>query len=291
LAGSSQLALKFADADAFGFQCGPRSRITLLDIDSNDEGKIADAVKIFGQSPALWQTGSGNYAMPFRYNGEGRRIRPIADLPIDVLGAGFAVAPPSAGARNRYRFLEGKLTSFCKLPALRLPKSLTAANENGIQKGTRSNWLFRRLLREARYCEDFDSLLDVARTQNMDCTPQLSDAEVVSITRSVWQYEIDGNNWVGRKARASTDRDEILSLSRFPPGVHLLMLLRVSHTKPGDCFAIDQIKTAELLHWDRTTVRSAIRFLLGSGHLKRIYWGGKGKNDPHLYELRKPDRG
>jgi len=39
LLGSSQLAMKFADADAFGFQCGKRNRITLIDIDSRDEGR------------------------------------------------------------------------------------------------------------------------------------------------------------------------------------------------------------------------------------------------------------
>jgi hypothetical protein len=291
LGGSSQLALKFPDADAFGFQCGPCSRITLLDIDSNDANRVEDAVQIFGRSPVLWRTGSGNHAMPFRYNGEGRRIRPIPDLPVDVLGAGFAVAPPSAGAEARYRFLEGRLSQFSRLPALRLPTDLTAANENGVQKGTRNQWLFRQLLREVRYCDDFNALLDVGRTMNMGCTPQLSDAEVVSITKSVWGYEIAGNNWVGRKARASTDREELLSLSQFPPAINLLMLLRVSHPKPGDCFAIDQTKTAELLRWERNTIRTAIRFLLKEGHLERIYWGGKGKGDPHLYQLRRPDRG
>ena len=69
------------------------------------------------------------------------------------------------------------------------------------------------------------------------------------------------------------------------------MLLRVSHPNLGDCFAIDQTKTAELLNWNRKTVRTSIRFLLQLGHLERVYWGGKGKGDPHLYKLRKPDRG
>src|SRR5438132_7870503 len=31
LGGSARLAFKFTDADAFGFICGPRSRITVLD--------------------------------------------------------------------------------------------------------------------------------------------------------------------------------------------------------------------------------------------------------------------
>ena len=114
----------------------------------------------------------------------------------------------------------------------------------------------------------------------MGCTPQLSDAEVVSITKSVWGYEIAGNNWVGRKARASTDREELLSLSRFPPGAHLLMLLRVSHPKLGDCFAIDQTKTAELLQWERNTIRTAIRFLLKDRPFRARLLGRKGQGRP-----------
>ena len=41
LNGSSQLAMKFPDADAFGFQCGARNRITLIDIDSDDVNVVA----------------------------------------------------------------------------------------------------------------------------------------------------------------------------------------------------------------------------------------------------------
>ena len=82
-----------------------------------------------------------------------------------------------------------------------------------------------------------------------NCNPPLPDGEVTAISRSVWGYEISGNNWVGRHARASTDREEILSLSSDPSAALLLMLLRVSHPKLGDRFAIDQVKTAELLNW------------------------------------------
>ncbi len=287
LRGSAQLALKFPEAEALGFQCGPRNRITLVDIDSADDTIVAEAVKLFGESPVLWRTGSGNYAMAFHYNGEGRRIRPIDGLPIDVLGGGSAVVPPSEGAKGRYRFVKGGISRLGNLPAMRLPRGLTAANENGIPKGTRNNWLFKRLLREVRYCDDLDALLDIGRTRNMECTPPLSDNEVVGICRSVWGYEIAGNNWVGRKARASTDREEILSLSAFPPGPILLMLLRVSHPKLGETFAIDQGKTAELLGWDRSSVRTAIKFLMHTKHLERVYWGGRGKGDPHLYQLKR----
>ena len=72
LKGSSELALKFAGADAFGFQCGKANRITLIDIDSRDKSIVDEAIKLLGESPLIWRTGSGNHAMPFRYNGEAR---------------------------------------------------------------------------------------------------------------------------------------------------------------------------------------------------------------------------
>ena len=86
LRGSSRLATKFAGANAFGFQCGKHSRITVVDIDRRDEHVVGEAVKLFGESPILWRTGGGKFAMPFRWNGDARQIRPIASLPIDILG-------------------------------------------------------------------------------------------------------------------------------------------------------------------------------------------------------------
>src|SRR5689334_19604100 len=62
LNGSQQLAMKFADADALGFQCGSRNQITLVDIDSCDERVVDEAIKLFGESPIIWRTGGGNHA-------------------------------------------------------------------------------------------------------------------------------------------------------------------------------------------------------------------------------------
>jgi hypothetical protein len=51
IGGSLQLALKFPEADAFGFQCGKHNRITIIDIDSAQERMLDEAVRMFGQSP------------------------------------------------------------------------------------------------------------------------------------------------------------------------------------------------------------------------------------------------
>jgi len=87
------LAIKFADARAFGFACGARNRVTVIDKDENDERIVHVAEQLFGASPLLWQTGGGKYAAAYRFNGERRHVRPIRSLPIDILGGGFIVAP------------------------------------------------------------------------------------------------------------------------------------------------------------------------------------------------------
>jgi hypothetical protein len=45
LPGSAELASKrqFSDTDAFGFMTGPRSKITVLDVDTSDEKILASA--------------------------------------------------------------------------------------------------------------------------------------------------------------------------------------------------------------------------------------------------------
>jgi Bifunctional DNA primase/polymerase, N-terminal len=151
LKGSSQLVMKFPDADAFGFQCGARNRITIIDIDSREDCVVEEAIKLFGQSPILWRTGSGNHAMPFRYNGEARKIRALPELPIDVLGGGFAVAPPSMGSTGRYEFLQGGLADLDRLPVARsinIEQAEPRKETPGRTKGKRDDTLFRHALEQ-----------------------------------------------------------------------------------------------------------------------------------------------
>jgi bifunctional DNA primase/polymerase-like protein/primase-like protein len=205
LRASAQLAIKFNEAEALGFMCGPRSGITVIDIDSHDERMVGEAQRMFGESPIIWRTGSGNYAMPFRHNGEGRRIRAVPGLPIDILGAGFAVAPPSIGAKGQYAFVQGGLADLDWLPCL-APKYQAGLvfDEKGTPRheiipiGKRDNALFRIALAQAPFTDDFNGLLDVIRTRNMDCEMPLPDAQIIKLTHSAWRYEQEGRNLAGR---------------------------------------------------------------------------------------------
>src|SRR4051794_39005131 len=53
---------KFGDAKSFGFACGPRSGLTIVDLDSTDDAIVAEGAKLFGQSPLVWRTGGGKFA-------------------------------------------------------------------------------------------------------------------------------------------------------------------------------------------------------------------------------------
>jgi len=108
--GSTELANKFTDAEAFGFVTGKRSGVTILDIDTPDENVTADAITRHGDPRIITRTASGKHHLFYRYNGEGRRIRPWGGLEIDVLGDnGLAVAAPSKLIKGAYEIIRGHL--------------------------------------------------------------------------------------------------------------------------------------------------------------------------------------
>ena len=69
------IANKFSDASAFGYYCGRRNGITVLDIDTTDERVLSDALNQHGQTPIVVRTGSGKFHALYRFNNEKRVIR------------------------------------------------------------------------------------------------------------------------------------------------------------------------------------------------------------------------
>jgi|SRR5262249_20368591 len=93
---STSLTKQFGSASAFGFVCGERSKITVLDIDDTDERVLADALARHGRTPLVIRTARRRFQAWYRWNGERRQIRPNPSRPIDILGAGIVVAPDSS---------------------------------------------------------------------------------------------------------------------------------------------------------------------------------------------------
>jgi hypothetical protein len=140
---SDRLAQQFPDAQAFGFALGNRTKITVLDCDSNDERILSDAMSRHGKTPLVVRSGSGNYQAWYRHNREGRHIRPDPRLPVDILGGGFVVAPPSHGIKSAYQIIEGSLDDLGRLPTLR--NFVAATNAEVISTGRRNNALLGTL--------------------------------------------------------------------------------------------------------------------------------------------------
>ena len=75
LKGSERLVEQFPSTNALGFPLGPRSGVTLLDLDTKDASLLDDVQSRYGPSPFKVETGNG-YHLYYRHGGERRHIRP-----------------------------------------------------------------------------------------------------------------------------------------------------------------------------------------------------------------------
>ena len=162
---SALISSRYQDATAFGYYCGRRNGITVLDVDTTDELVLADAMNRHGQTPIVVRTGSGKFHALYRFNNEKRVIRAWGEsFPIDLLGAGLAIAPPSLVAKGQYQIIQGHLDDLDRLPIMReLEDRLYVGRANALgprpqkQGEGRNNDLFYRAMREAHHCDDFES--------------------------------------------------------------------------------------------------------------------------------------
>jgi hypothetical protein len=225
--GSAQLALKFPEVDALAFMAGKRTKITVLDIDSPDEDLLRDMMKRHGQTPIIVRSGSGNFHAWYRFNGEERKVRPDASIPVDLLGGGVVVAPPSKGARGAYEFIRGSLADLHKLrPAANIidfpkPKLVPqTSQQTGLITEGRNKALFDHLMRMAHHCDDLEALLDVAFTFAggfIDRTARhtFTDNEIRNTAKSAWDITARGDNRFGGPAHSillNTARDQLHEL-------------------------------------------------------------------------------
>jgi len=278
LTGSARIASRFADAPALGFMCGSRNGVTVLDVDTTDERVLADAVDRHGRTPVIVRSGSGHFQAWYRHAGERRLIRPRRDVPIDILGAGFVVAPPSRVAKWSYQFIQGSLDDLDSLPTLNDAPALVP-NMRGMREGDgRNNKLFKLALRAVKGCDDFEQLLDWGHTQNRFCAEPMDEKEVLGIMQNAWRYESNGWNRVGRFG-AYLPIEEIDKLVAEPDDLCLLAFLR-AHNHPDATFMVAN-GLAQRLGWCRERLVTARRRLIRSGYLTMVRQAGQ--HVPALY--------
>jgi hypothetical protein len=265
---SRKLTSRFPDAQAYGFAL--RNRVTVLDIDSSDERVLADALDRHGPSPLIIRSGGGNFQAWYKSNGEGRHVRPDPTRPIDVLGGGFVIGPGSAGTRGRYEIIQGHLDDIGQLPPLRnfsLPPS--AGGGGLIGEGRRNSALWKHCMRNARSCDDFDALLDVAKTYNADqiSTP-LSDHEIFKTAKSAWQVTERGENRFGQKG-AWSPAEEVNRLVASDPDLFLLLSFLRANNGPRSQFWIAN-GLCETLGWTRKRLSAARSRLANAGYVSQV---------------------
>ena len=280
LARSAELALKFPNSDAFGFCLGMQSGITVLDVDTNDERVFLEALEQFGKTPIIVRSAKGNYQAWYRHNGESRRIRPFEARAIDVLGAGFVVAPPSRGITSRYQFIAGGLDDLGSLPVmigLDIAKQPQLA-VGGVAEGQRNESLFRLCMKAAHHCDDFDGLLDVARTRNAEFLPPLLDDEVIKVATSAWGYTERGKNRFGTPGAFFPADEASHLIATDQDGLVLLAFLRANN-RPGRTFMVSN-GLADQLQWPRKRL-AATRTRLTGRYIRQVRRASQGR--PALY--------
>jgi hypothetical protein len=286
------MASRFGDAEGLGFACGKRSGITVLDVDTPDERLLADALDAHGPSPIIVRSGSGNFQAWYRYNGEGRRIRPDRSKPIDVLGGGFVVAPPSRGSHSPYSLIAGTLDDLGALPVLRssqAPAVAPIALQDGkkIDRGKRNQSLWRACMRAARDCPNVEELMGFAMQANREIFYEpLPDEEVLCIVTSAWMKEQRGENWFGRGGRIIIPHgqiDELLSTN--PDAFILLMILRRNHWGREFFCANAMAETMPGGGWPVKRLSAARRKLEEIGEL-RVIRPPSAKHGPAVYRFK-----
>jgi hypothetical protein len=230
---SRQFALKFPIADAFGLACR-RSRITVLDVDAPDERLLADAMSECGPSPFVVRSASGNFQAWYRHSGERRRVRPDPYRPIDILGDGFVVAPPSRVAKGKYEIISGRLDDLAALPLMRhvdSPSAGLVTASSLVEVGRRNDALWRHCMANARLCGNITALMEEAvRFNRSGLYEPLPAEEVLRVVASAWNKEASGTNWFGRGGRVIFDTSEVDGLlHRDPDAFVLLTILRRRH--------------------------------------------------------------
>jgi hypothetical protein len=156
-----------------GIVTGPVWGITVVDVD--DPEILGAVLSRFGESPIRVSTPRGGTHLWYRSSGEACvNLRPEG-LEADVKGrGGIIVCPPSVRPSGEFAGCSYELVTGCswaglkdlptiKQGALSAPPAAVVTPLRAVAQGRRNNTLFRKLLRQVRYCDDLETLVDVAR--------------------------------------------------------------------------------------------------------------------------------
>jgi hypothetical protein len=281
---SREIANKFSDASAFGYYCGRSNGITVLDVDTTDGRVLAEAMNRHGKTPIVVRTGSGKFHALYRHNNERRSVRAWEGLPIDLLGSGLAIAPPSVVAKGQYQIIEGHLDDLDRLPIMReLEAGLYVGRASGPrpqrQGEGRNDHLWKQTMREAHHCDSYEQLLDRAETLNQEYVEPMQQVEVTKIAKSAWEKTEAGDNWFGQTG-VRFPTWEVNELIESSPDDYLLLSFLIANNKPDATFWITN-GLAEIFGWSRQRLAAARESIMQRGYVRRLRHATN--NTPALY--------
>jgi hypothetical protein len=271
LPASRQMALRFPDAPGLAAMAGARNRFTILDIDERGapgERLLADVQRQFGQSKVVVRTGSGGFHAYYRHNGEGRKIRPDPRKPIDLIGGGPIVLPPSRGFRGNYEIIHGRLEDLAALePIKSAPAADSTIDLRSARKGDRDKTFWPHIARQAHHAKSLDDLIATARELNDLMAEPWSDSEVnseiVKRCEYWWGKTQAGENHfgVGRYVRL----DHVLIDNLCDPDAFYLLAVLQRHHWRRDFYLGNAMH--ESLGWTLKRFVTARARLLETGYL------------------------
>jgi hypothetical protein len=283
---SHELVCRFSSAESFGFILGHRSRITVLDVDTPDERILSNALARFGPTPLVVRSGSGHFQAWYRNNGEGRHIRAFAGLPIDLLGKGVLVAPPSKGANRHYEIVRGSLEAVRDLPPLRdYFQQDSSFGTAGSGKGCRNTTMFEYCMRKARDAAALDQLLELAIAENATYRPPMGTTEVFKTARSAWWYQKQGRNRFSAKGAWLSDA-ALTGLISDPNLLALVAFLKKQNGPEAEFWIADGLGSK--LEWSRRVFTGARRRAVEQEIVELVHPPARGR--PALYRWGKTYR-
>jgi hypothetical protein len=221
-----------------------RVKLTVVDIDAHGpeaERWLGEVQNQYGPPKVVVRTGRGGFHCHYRHDGEGRKIRPELDKPIDILGGGVVILPPSKGLVRDYEYIEGGIDDLVDLPVIRKVANDTgivpASRAGTIREGQRNRTLWEHGMRAGHHCDDYEAMLDVVRTRNDDCLVPLGDKEVERIAKSVWGYTERGENRFGQTG-VWFPTQEVNSLIAVNPDAFMLLSFLKANNSPHATFMV-----------------------------------------------------
>jgi hypothetical protein len=283
LRGSQQLALKFRDTNGIACVAGPRNKLTIIDIDARGaeaDRLMAEAQRLYGRSRFIVRSGRGGLHAYYRYSGEGRKIRPDPKRPIDILGGGVVVLPPSLGAERPYEIVEGHLDDLTALsqiehaapPVAALPSGISTTEPlHHVQVGERDKKFWPYVARMAHQARSLDALIEDAMEINNMMPVPLPQSEVAAKCKYWWDKTLRGENRYGIGGFMITDHTVIDSLMMTNPDAFLLYeFVRRHHWGRDFALANDACALMPGGGWRRQRLAAARARLIEAGYLKVV---------------------